>query len=64
MHLAPIGAAEAWISSNKNAPPPSWLTADEVATHKRILAQKGYTAPLNWYDRFQKRHFTPFTFKN
>lgn len=47
-HLAPIGAAEAWIASNKITPRPSWLTEGEVAMHKKIIAQKGYSAPLNW----------------
>jgi hypothetical protein len=30
--LAPIGAAEAWISANKMTPYPTWLTAEEAAT--------------------------------
>jgi soluble epoxide hydrolase / lipid-phosphate phosphatase len=50
--MAPIGAAEAWITENKITDPPAWLTADEIATHKKILGQKGYTGPLNWYENF------------
>jgi soluble epoxide hydrolase / lipid-phosphate phosphatase len=52
VHFAPIGAAEAWITENKITDPAAWLTADEVATHKKILGQKGYTGPLNWYENF------------
>ena len=52
-HFGPVGAAEAWISSNKITPPPAWLTAEEIATHTKILAQKGYVGPLNWYVTFR-----------
>lgn len=49
-HLGPVGAAEAWISSNKISSRPAWLTAEEVTTHNRVMSKKGYRGPLNWYD--------------
>lgn len=48
-HLGPVGAAEAWISSNKISSRPAWLTAEEVTTHNRVMSKKGYRGPLNWY---------------
>jgi soluble epoxide hydrolase/lipid-phosphate phosphatase len=50
-HLAPIGAAEKWISGDewKTAPRPSWLSEEEEKMHAKILAQKGYVGPTNWY---------------
>ena len=48
-HLGPVGAAEAWISSNTSAPRPAWLTAEEATKHEEVITKKGYTGPLNWY---------------
>ncbi|MCJ1435553.1 hypothetical protein MMC27_004927 [Xylographa pallens] len=47
--LGPVGAAEAWVSSNQTSPLPAWLSAEEATTHKEIMSKKGYTGPLNWY---------------
>ena len=47
--MGPIGAAEAWITSDKNTPVPSWLSEEEVSTHNRAMGQKGYRGPTNWY---------------
>lgn len=60
-HLAPIGAAESWISAGKMTPYPAWLTAEEAATQKRILAQKGYANALNWYDSIYPWLSNPYT---
>jgi soluble epoxide hydrolase/lipid-phosphate phosphatase len=57
--LAPIGAAEAWISANKMTPYPTWLTAEEAATQKKILAQKGYTNALHWYEKSENIKMLP-----
>ncbi|TVY82841.1 Bifunctional epoxide hydrolase [Lachnellula suecica] len=50
VNFAPVGAAEAWISAGTTTPPPSWLTAEELIIHDEIMAKKGYTGPLNWYE--------------
>lgn len=49
VNMCAYGAAEDWISKGKLAPPPPWMSEDEVATHVRIFKQGGYTGPLNWY---------------
>ena len=49
-NLGPVGAAEAWVSSDQTSSLPAWLSAEEATTHKEILGKKGYTGPLNWYD--------------
>lgn len=50
VHMGVEVAAREWVSSGKVAPPPSWMSDEEVATHVRILKKGGYTGPLNWYD--------------
>lgn len=47
--MGPLGAAEAWIKSNKVAERPNWLSAEEASTHNKIMSQKGYQGPLNWF---------------
>ncbi|MCJ1382272.1 hypothetical protein MMC17_005385 [Xylographa soralifera] len=47
--LGPVGAAEAWVSSDQTSPLPAWLSAGEATTHREIMSKKGYTGPLNWY---------------
>lgn len=49
-HLGHVGAAEAWISSNRTCSRPAWLTAEEFTTHNEVLSKKGHRGPLNWYD--------------
>jgi len=51
-HLCPYGAAEAWISSGKQSEIPSWLSQAEVATHNKIIGDKGYSGPFSWYVHF------------
>ncbi|MCJ1403524.1 hypothetical protein MMC11_006747 [Xylographa trunciseda] len=48
-HMGPVGAAEAWIRSNRTSARPTWLSAEEVTTHNEVMSKKGYTGPLNWY---------------
>ncbi|MCJ1245436.1 hypothetical protein MMC30_002640 [Trapelia coarctata] len=47
--LCPLGGARTWITSGTATAHPSWITEDEAALHECILAQGGYTGPLNWY---------------
>ena len=54
-HLGPVGAADAWINSNRISERPAWLTAEEASTHNEVLSKKGYTGPLNWYDLLYTR---------
>lgn len=51
-NLGPVGAAEAWLRSNKTSSRPTWLTSEEVITHNAVMSKKGHRGPLNWYDRF------------
>ncbi|KAL5385098.1 hypothetical protein DPSP01_004908 [Paraphaeosphaeria sporulosa] len=48
-NLCPYGAAEAWISSGKVSEPPSWFSEAEVAAHNKIIGDKGFSGPFNWY---------------
>ncbi|CAI6336251.1 unnamed protein product [Periconia digitata] len=47
--LCPFGKAREWITSDKRAPLPSWLTQEESDKHISILRDGGSTGPLNWY---------------
>lgn len=48
-HLAPRGAARAWVTANTIKPRPKWLSESEVIIHNGILAKGGYVGPLSWY---------------
>jgi soluble epoxide hydrolase / lipid-phosphate phosphatase len=48
LHMGGDGTAKEWISNGKVAPPPPWMSDEEVATHVRIFQKGGYTGPLNW----------------
>jgi hypothetical protein len=47
-HMGEEGAAKEWVSSGRVAPPPSWMSDEEVATHVEVFKRRGYTGPLNW----------------
>lgn len=49
INMCPLGAAKEWVSSGKVAPPPEWLSQEELDTHVRIFQKGKYTGPLNWY---------------
>lgn len=50
-HICPRGAIKAWLAEGKTGPHASWLSKEEIETHKKILDPKfgGYGPPLNWY---------------
>lgn len=50
-HLCPRGATSVWFTEGKTVPYASWISKEEVETHKKILDPKygGYGPPLNWY---------------
>jgi len=47
--MGEVGAAKAWIESNRIDPLPAWLSKSEAAVHNDIFAKGGYVGPLNWY---------------
>lgn len=50
-HVCPRGAIRDWFTEGKTVPYASWISKEEVETHKKILDPKdgGYAPPLNWY---------------
>ena len=50
-HLGAAGAFREWVSSDRRAPLPSYVTAEEYATHREIFSRPNgtYTPTLNWY---------------
>uniref|UniRef100_A0A093V6D5 Bifunctional epoxide hydrolase 2 n=1 Tax=Talaromyces marneffei PM1 TaxID=1077442 RepID=A0A093V6D5_TALMA len=59
-HMGTEGGAKGWVISGRVAPPPSWMSDEEVATHVQILRKGGYTGPLNWYKSFIRGIDRPF----
>ncbi|KAF2148902.1 alpha/beta-hydrolase [Myriangium duriaei CBS 260.36] len=47
--ICPPGAARAWLEKERTAALPGWFDADYREKRNRIIAQGGYTGPLNWY---------------
>lgn len=50
-NFCPRGAARAWLTEGKIGLYPSWISKEEIETHKQIFDPKygGYGPPLNWY---------------
>ncbi|KAL8955097.1 MAG: hypothetical protein Q9183_006793, partial [Haloplaca sp. 2 TL-2023] len=49
--LCPVGATRKTYEERYTAPPPAWLSASEIETHKEIFSPQngGYAGGLNWY---------------
>ncbi|OJD15353.1 hypothetical protein AJ78_04398 [Emergomyces pasteurianus Ep9510] len=47
-HLGPTGALEAWLRNDRKAPLPPYITAEEKATHFKIM-RGHYKSALMWY---------------
>jgi soluble epoxide hydrolase/lipid-phosphate phosphatase len=47
-HVAPVGALEAWLKSDKLVETGKWVTAEDKAMHDQIM-QRNYNPGLNWY---------------
>ncbi|KAL8869462.1 MAG: hypothetical protein Q9174_004256 [Haloplaca sp. 1 TL-2023] len=49
--ICPVGALRKAYEERFTAPPPTWLSAAEIKTHKEIFSAKngGYEGGLNWY---------------
>jgi len=48
-HLGAEGGLANFLSSGEVLPIAPWLSREEFETQNKILAQGGYTGPLNWY---------------
>jgi hypothetical protein len=48
--FCPVGSLRNWVTAGKMAPLPTWLTAQERDEQSKIVLEKDYTGPLNWYE--------------
>lgn len=48
-HFAPLGKAEAFVSTGQITPLPTWYSLADYTTRDRIFAKAGYAGPLSWY---------------